>query len=244
MGRASNIGAIKDWILSLGDKIELTLSLNNPITLLPDQAIEMLTLGFANWGKDLSNRQKNGAYKLMTRMFKPMFLDDESLDERFALLTTQRSFYQGRIPTLTLGTIVQLKTDSSYLLCIQPRCDCVRVEANTAFLFLPMKVDQGNGEKFDMILQVIGRYVKLVLQKKTHDLRLVKFTPGQDDKETIVGKLANSEYYFTDVTGATYTWVGELRSEHAQRIANEFAANLSRVGLDESEWLRLWATRG
>jgi hypothetical protein len=30
--------------------------------------------------------------------------------------------------------------------------------------------------------------------------------------------------------------------EHAQRIVNEYAAKLSRVGLDESEWLRRWAS--
>ena len=35
-----------------------------------------------------------------------------------------------------------------------------------------------------------------------------------------------------------YYWVLDLKESHAQRIANEFSANLARVGLDESEWLR------
>jgi len=40
-----------------------------------------------------------------------------------------------------------------------------------------------------------------------------------------------------------YEWLGELRTEHSLRLSNHFAALLSRVGLDESEWLRLWAPK-
>lgn len=38
-----------------------------------------------------------------------------------------------------------------------------------------------------------------------------------------------------------FKWISELKNDHAQRISNDFAAKLSRVGLDESEWLRRWA---
>jgi hypothetical protein len=35
-------------------------------------------------------------------------------------------------------------------------------------------------------------------------------------------------------------WIGELKSDFAQHISNRFSANLARVGIDHSEWLRRW----
>jgi hypothetical protein len=36
-----------------------------------------------------------------------------------------------------------------------------------------------------------------------------------------------------------YKWVGELKPMWAQRLVQNFAANLARVGFDENEWHRL-----
>ena len=38
-----------------------------------------------------------------------------------------------------------------------------------------------------------------------------------------------------------YEWIAELKTEHAQRAAEQFGRELSRVGLTESEWLRIKA---
>ena len=38
-----------------------------------------------------------------------------------------------------------------------------------------------------------------------------------------------------------YEWIAELKTEHAQRAAEEFGREFSRVGLTESEWLRIKA---
>lgn len=35
-----------------------------------------------------------------------------------------------------------------------------------------------------------------------------------------------------------FQWVFDLKDADAQKVANHFAAQLARVGLDESEWLR------
>ncbi len=47
-------------------------------------------------------------------------------------------------------------------------------------------------------------------------------------------------YYYTGGPGnqVKFQWILELKEAHAQRIVNNFAAQLSRVGLAESEWLR------
>jgi ABC-type uncharacterized transport system auxiliary subunit len=38
---------------------------------------------------------------------------------------------------------------------------------------------------------------------------------------------------------ADYKWVGELKPMQAQRLVQNFAFNMARVGLDENEWHRL-----
>ncbi len=48
-------------------------------------------------------------------------------------------------------------------------------------------------------------------------------------------------FEFTDTCGKRYKWRGELKAEFAQRIAQNFADSLSRVAVDESEWLRRMA---
>ncbi len=59
----------------------------------------------------------------------------------------------------------------------------------------------------------------------------------------IRAKEENGTFVFDTTDKKRFEWVSELKSEHAQRIANNFAAKLSRVGLDESEWLRRGADR-
>ncbi len=88
------------------------------------------------------------------------------------------------------------------------------------------------------------KYIRLKINDKPYDLNLITFAPRPDDNEMIIAMRENTAHYFTDINDARYKWVAELRLEHAQRIANKFAFNLSRIGLDESEWLRLWATKG
>ncbi|MCJ7623604.1 MAG: hypothetical protein MUO76_08865, partial [Anaerolineaceae bacterium] len=80
-----------------------------------------------------------------------------------------------------------------------------------------------------------------IIDIKPHELRTILFTPGEN--ETILSTKKNSQFSFTDKSKQEYVWIGELKREHAQRIANQFAAEIARVGLDESEWLRRHSTK-
>ena len=243
IGGEANLDAIKDWISSLDDEKKLTLALNNPVDFDHDKIVELLEVGIKEWDGIQSQNQKEKAYKILTKMFQLESLSSEFLDEKFALLTTNRSYYEKRIPTLTLGTIVQKLTDNFYWICIQPRCDCVRITSKRVFPFLSLEISQDD-KRFNIVLEENGEYIKLVLNDKPYDLKLITFAPRVQDKGMIKARNEDASYYFINTGRRKYRWIGELRPEHAQRIANEFAANLSRVGLDESEWLRLWATKG
>lgn len=237
VGKGANIDSIKDWISSLHTST-LTLDLPTPKDFNQEKVIELLKLGVDKW----DGAKKNKSYTCLTKMFRPQFLTDETLDEKFALITTVRSYYENRIPYLVFGTILQNIKSSDYWVCIQPRCDCVRIPSKRVFPFLSLEISQDD-KRFNIVLEENGEHIKLVLNDKPYDLKLITFAPRVQDKGMIKARNENSSYYFINTGRKKYKWIGELRPEHAQRIANEFAANLSRVGLDESEWLRLWATK-
>jgi hypothetical protein len=51
--------------------------------------------------------------------------------------------------------------------------------------------------------------------------------------------LAKNNEFTCKSDGKQYKWIAQLKPEHAQRAAENFSSNLSRIGLTESEWLRL-----
>lgn len=50
------------------------------------------------------------------------------------------------------------------------------------------------------------------------------------------GKFIFKEIY---EQGDTFEWILDLKDLHSQRIVTNYVSSLSRIGLDESEWLRI-----
>ena len=76
---------------------------------------------------------------------------------------------------------------------------------------------------------------------KPSDWLLVKFAPVTPGSAVTASRdAATGRCYFTtaDEPGAVYDWIGELKPEFAQRIANQLATQLSRVAVNNTEWLR------
>jgi len=183
-------------------------------------------------------------YKTITETFCAEGVDATELDHRFAMFTSLKNRY-GRSesrPILTLGTI--LKSESAeFWLCIQPRCDSVRIEKKRNFFFLFLEVVDGD-KKFDLILEdEENKFKKLKIHYKIYDSTHFEFSSDGSDEQVIRAKEENGMFVFDTTDKTRFKWVSELKTEHAQRIANDFAAKLSRVGLDESEWLRRGADR-
>ncbi len=199
----------------------------------------------ANYG-DLSETKFKDFYKNLHRDATRYFSNDgkhETRDYEFSILTHQKSNIKlpGMAPKLTLGTIVKRNVgeEKLYYVCIQQKCDSVRLNAERRFLFLPLApVEQG---KFHFVVSDEGKFIKLKIEDTSYNLKTVKFKPDQDGKFPI-SKNQNGTYHFTSVYGEEFLWLSDLKDAHAQRIANNYAAKLARVGLDESEWLRRWAT--
>ena len=187
-----------------------------------------------NFGKYGRNAHKKGiAETLSANGF-----DSEDSVFEFAALTLLQSKYSSSPPMLTLGTILREKTEGtpSYWLCVQPRCDSVRIKDNRNFPLLPTRITSGN-KKRHLIIKDGGKFQKLKINFTPHEVEMITFAPRQNDT-VIKAEHRDKEFIFRSVSGVEYTWVSDLKFEQAQRIAQQYANKIARVGLDESERLR------
>lgn len=150
-----------------------------------------------------------------------------------SVLISQRTHYgDGR--HLTLGTIIQESGgDKRYLLCLQPTCDCVRLTKVSTFIFCVLSV--AKGEKATHVVVDGKNFTDLIYKPEVENCVTLTFKPSK-------GFVTASKLEFADHPGGQgYQWIAQLKPKHAQRAAEQFARVLSRVGLTESEWLRLKA---
>lgn len=164
------------------------------------------------------------------------------LEYKFAILTSIKSDYRESSPALLTGTLLKEKRQNgekdSYWVCIQPICNCVRLAARTSFPLLPLKVVEGEN-KFDMVLpDGNNSYLRVKVDYNSTRLKMKRFDPSKNGFQMVKAHHEGGRYYFRASRGERYEWIAELKFEHAQRVLNLFAAVISRVGLDESEWLR------
>jgi len=178
------------------------------------------------------NYDRNGLLKDTVLLFS----ENDNSNHDFAILTHHKSnFYkEGYTPKLSLGTVLATENNGYYYLCIQQRCDSVRIEDGTPrrFLFLPLeKVEKD--KNFSIVFKnEQNEYNKFKVKNDSYNLKTIQFSQIENGAVTAVDNC------FIDIYGEKYEWLLDLKDSHAQKIANEFAAKLSRVGIDESEWLR------
>jgi len=220
------------------------------IQLTKEQVITMLRDGISKTDLGLTSREKERQAKnpqeiMLSQVFSGSTTTGTMAEEVFAHMTAFRTFFGARMPILTLGTVIK-DEESNYLVCIQPRCDCVRIDRATCFLFLPIEVAL-EASAFDLIIRDNGSYVRTKIKKKVASVIQIIFTG--DVNRMVTARAEAEQYYFiaeppnTEERAKWYQWIGELRLERAISLSNDFAAELARVGFTESEWLRRCARK-
>ena len=137
-------------------------------------------------------------------------------------------------PNLHLGCVVQLQ--DVYYLCIQPPCDSERLKKINEignsnppnFLFLQLKKDNSTP---DFFIKKGTTYIGLKVNYSD-----VKSMPVYGNDQ---GAVAQEDGKYNLLQEISLEYIGCLKPMYAQKIANKFAANISRVGIDQFEWLRL-----
>ncbi len=173
----------------------------------------------------------------------------ENQNKNFAKLTHHKSLFIPKEiePKLTLGSLIKSTKGDKYYICIQQKCDSVRISKGTErkFLFLPLSVvSDDNKGKFDLIT---NSDIELRKDKNSYSIRTIKFCSNNDLGIIKAVKNEQGKYIFkqkyTEATDEQFEWILDLKDLHAQRIVIDYTNSLSRVGLDESEWLRKAGTK-
>ena len=146
---------------------------------------------------------------------------------------------------LTLGTIFK-KSNSEFYLCIQPLCDSVRLKPKNQFLFLKLekqgtKKDLDDRKGFNIVVND-GNDIFLKIDEKISKLQVFTFIPSDETDRVLVNNGITINAKSSDNTDVSLTYLAQLRQEHARRISTSFLHKITRVGLDESEWLRRHGT--
>ena len=142
------------------------------------------------------------------------------------------------IPVLKQGTV--LKQGSKYYICIQPLCDTVRLSRPTFFTFIEAKRDSGS---FTHVLRATNGFNKIKINPSSKNIRTYKFQVN-NDAGCALGEKSGNKLIFTEVNndganGLEFEWIGEFKDGIANSLANQASSNVSRVGIDTFEWLRL-----
>ena len=148
----------------------------------------------------------------------------------------QKRFPPAWRPQLTQGSIIEV--NGSYLVCIQPLCDAVRLQASRPFLFARLSVVE---EKFDIIVRTsAGTDVRLAADLRPYQLIAMSFRPSEGAHFPVADKDADGNFAFRPDgdSAKPARWIADLREAHAMRLIQRVASRLSRVGLDEFEWQR------
>lgn len=164
---------------------------------------------------------------------------------KLAMLMSHRTFYGNDEKSLTLGTIIRKGTvdHPEYLLCLLPSCDTVRLSEKRRFVFCTLNVmnqDNSVKEKTSHIIEDDKIFKELLYSPNSYNCVTLEFEPNPATKKVMAEHDENNNLSFICKTDEQrYKWIAQLKPEHAQRAAEQFSSNLSRVGLTESEWLRL-----
>lgn len=169
--------------------------------------------------------------------------DPSMANHKFAKLIQHKNILFSSMDAhkLTLGTIVRTKKEDAdqFLLCIQQACDAARIplEEGRNFLFLPLKKElDSKGDHETLIIDDTNHYF---VDNKSYSIEVRHFKPEIDKSPILSKKLLSEEYGFVDTESREYVWIAEIKELLAQRIVDAYTSQLSRVGIDSFEWIRL-----
>lgn len=205
--------------------------------------------------KAAGNGEKNKAlYREFAQLFYPAGEHRGALLEFSRLSNLKREdaprsrFHDDWVPILTLGTILRpiVKdgenhpgnvTPGQLLVCLQPRCDSVRIAPDNGRTF-PFLLLTPDGDKYRFVLRSDGEDRTYQGYPYLYNSALFDFAPKDVAEPFIKAELCDGQFIFTDINGNTFEWVADMKDLQAQNVAGQIGARAASVGYDEHEWLR------
>jgi hypothetical protein len=227
--------------------------------LLTNEAIDLLPLTPPNDGSEFSEAEirdklktgevpiNNKKAKETLRRYSVMVESSgHTSSEKLSLLFSNRTQYLQVSPSLKFGTVVKHKMnvcDSwEYSICLMPICDSRHRNRtpdadSMAYPFWRLNRELSGSNLAAFFVVDNDSHISLSVGGKIRDkLWLANVKLGEDGWARCGSDALN--YEVTSPTGEIH-WVAQLKPLHAQRIALHVGTEASRVGVTESEWLRL-----
>ena len=122
-------------------------------------------------------------------------------NRRFAALLSLKTRYPGRVPRLTIGTVLRTggTDESRYFLCLQPKCDSVRLDTITGFPLIPLIQLEaaevgGNGIELLLVVETArDQWEHLGVEAKPSDLTAGSSSPALTGPERSQPSTGNPE---------------------------------------------------
>ncbi len=187
----------------------------------------------------LSKSKKKNLYQHFSNLLLDNVEKSEACDLKLSKLSILKTRYQNSPPHLTMGVILQQSTDKSLWVCIQPKCDSIRLEGKSnKFPLLPIN----SGKAKNVILpRLRDSDTENFFHISVHpqNCQSIEFRSARQDKSQILPKKEKERWVFLTTTKRLrFQFITELKDEIIQSILNDFAATTARVGTNPSEWLR------
>jgi hypothetical protein len=246
VGGNADLDVIRSWLdhaRSGSPSLDCGSALDKPKKIAEAELEKMLTVGL---GRDEALDGYEGLSKTVLKavrrqgahLFTNSSADADASSDMFALRMATRTLYSRPARVLQLGTVVLFKND--FLVCVQPRCDSVRIDPTDprSFPFLPFDVADDNKTEHGFVVEHPddSRHVRLRLRSKPFEIRT--FTFPADDSRSVRAREIKGRWNFYATGRRRFRWVVDLKPEFSQRVAVDLAAEIARVGLNESELVR------
>ena len=230
----ASIEAIREWLLSRFGQ-EMIFEFGPKKKLSFDKTVSLIQCGL-----DKSDILSRKDFEILSSRFQINGEASVELDQQLAWMFNFRTVSNSPPPILQLGTALEKRNredGNALYLCMRPRCDSLRLQNAETFLLLPL-IDPVR-DTIQLVLKTEkDEYSRRSLCTSPSQWLLVEFAPDDSKKCVVAGKGADGQFSFTSTNGTRFNWIGELKAEFAQRVAQHFASGLSRVATDNSEWLR------
>lgn len=165
-------------------------------------------------------------------------------DVKLSMLMSCVHFYGNTPPIMQSGTIIKEIGNENYYGCIQPPCDCLRIEQEgRPFLFTPLQ-EVSIDSSFDISFLLNGTDTPSYLSKykKAYRVKTIHFIPSTAG-ENICAEPSSQGYIFKDADDTEYIFCMQLNEIHALRLIQTYSSDLARIGLMESDWQRRIASK-
>ncbi len=174
-----------------------------------------------------------------------LLADDDDSNRKFAAMMDSVGLGDTP-PRLELGVVLRRAAEAqepltpdddavqSLWLCVQPPCDSVRLKAPRDFPLIPVRLGLDSPDA--MICPSGGVPTGISFVTHLHQLKQVRF--GPNEAGAVVAQSEPSGWHFTAEGDVRYDVVARLRPNLAAQVAQALGSAATRIGTDQSEWLR------